>query len=189
MELTNIDAGRIGTKLLLLLLAVGMVLPAVAGGAAVATETATTEAGDAVTLPANETVEITNQTTDVWVEVGNASGTVNATVWGIDADGNETEVGTVTLNATDGDTAMQQVAINSSAYESARVELSDDSSDNTTATVETFDAGVISKLGGGGTGGSDTLDWGLGSVQMSTLLGGGVAVVLLLLSAVAVYEG
>lgn len=192
-ELTNLDAGSIGRKLLLLLAVAGMVLPAAAGGAVVATETATsttTDTTDGVTLPTNQTVTLTNQTTDVWVEVGNATGTVNATVYGVDAGGNETKVGTVTLNATGGanDTAMKEVAINATAYESARVELTDDASDNTTATVETFDAGVMSKLAGGGDGdsGGSILD---GMVSVQAIVSSLVAAGLLLLAGIAVREG
>lgn len=189
--------GSIGRKLLLCAVLVGLLLPSVAGGAAVAQEatpTPTPADGDGVALPTNESVDVTNQTTDVWVEVENASGTVNATVWGVDAEGNESDsaLGSATLNATDGPNAtdLEEVPINATEWSSVRVEIADDASDNVTVdSVERVDAGVVSRLGGGGGGGNG---WGLGltgEIGTDVLVGSGVAVILLGLCAVALIEG
>lgn len=167
----------------LLLLVVASLLVGAAGGAAAQTSTSTATATptptttDSSGVIANDTVAVDNDTRSVYADLTageNNSASLDVTFYGVDADGNETQLSTqtVSLNASE-ERLVERTSVNATKYSEYRVLVETSSGSSTNATAET---GTVQKVAGGAGGG---LLGGSGSIGAAGI------VVILLLGAVA----
>ena len=151
-------AGKLRALALAALMTVSMLFGAAAPAAA-------QSAGN--DLPMSHTMSVGEDTEGIHVTAENASDTLDVTVYGLDSDGNETQVATGTLDATGETTDTYEFRdINATKYPSYRVNVTG-ATDSTT--VEYVEINKLQLVGGGGLlgglGGSSPIVWlGLAAV-------------------------
>jgi hypothetical protein len=138
-------------------------------GAATTTDTANFTAVGNDTL-SNQEFVVDNDTRSLYVDLDNsaynATEPVNTTVYGIDADGNETQVQKVQISAaSDSVESYEYANLNTSKYDSYRLLVEGNGSAVESAAL---DVGTVSKISGGGglLGGSS-----IGGVPVLVLVG------------------
>lgn len=151
MNFSRKDAGAV---CLLVLVVASVAALAFAGGAAatVTTDTANFTALTNATELANETLDVTNDTRSVYVELDNdtynATSPANVTVFGVDDGGNETQVSKVQISAAANSTEMYEYSsIDTANYSSYRVLVE---GDNSTIETAAIDIGTVAEVSSGG---------------------------------------
>jgi hypothetical protein len=104
----------------------------------------------------NSTYAVDEDDKEVYVDILNTSGDpVDVTFYGIDSDGNETQVSTETVSAASGEVVELNVTVDASTYVEYRVVVEADEG----VSAEDITSGTLSKLGGGGGFSVDSIDF------------------------------
>lgn len=161
--------GKLSNFTLVVLVLSSLVASVALVGGAAAQETATATAANEPI--AEDTLGVDNDTQAVQALAENATGTLDVTVYGVDADGNETEVATGTLDATGNSTdTYEYSSLDPSTYGEYRVVVDGD------ADAETIEIAKVQVVSGGGgligdLGGTNVVA-GLGALAGLVALGG-----------------